>query len=74
MCFDSLFGGKTSTPTVQQVAPAPTAVSTGEDQAVKDARENDRKRQRAAAGFQNNILTGSTSSTGSVTKNQLLGQ
>jgi hypothetical protein len=69
MCF--------STPKVAATAPlpaAPTAVNTGDTEAMADAKDKDRKRQRAAAGYQQNILSGSQSMADSnVGKKQLLG-
>ena len=55
--------------------PAPTPVNIGENEAAKESREQSRKRQRAASGYQQNILTGdSGSALGSVSSKQLLGQ
>jgi hypothetical protein len=70
MCFS-----KPKEPTVAPIAAAPTAVSTGESESMKETRNKDRQRQRAAAGYQQNILTGSTgvSDSGNVAKKTLLG-
>lgn len=70
MCF-----GGHDIPEQKPLPAAPTAVSTGDSESVKEAKEKDRKRQRAAAGFQQNILGGSTGlSDSNVGKKQLLGQ
>lgn len=54
---------------------APTADNIGASDAVKDAKDKDRKRQRSAAGFQQNMLGGSTGlSDSNVGKKNLLGQ
>lgn len=68
MCFGS-------TPKVKSTPPPPTAASTGEDTIIREARKKERERQRAMAGFQQNILGGSMAATDTTgTKKQLLGQ
>ena len=69
MCFGP------DVPETKPLPAAPTAASNGESEAVKDAKDKDKKRQRAAAGYQQNILGGSTGlSDSNVSKKQLLGQ
>lgn len=63
MCF--------STPKVDNTpaSPAPTVANTGDSETTAATNEAQRKKLRAAAGYQQNILTG-TSDTG---KKSLLG-
>lgn len=67
MCFSK-------TPEVKQVAPTPTATSIGESESATESKTKDRAKQRAAAGYQQNILSGSTgTSDANVSKKTLLG-
>lgn len=69
MCLSSQ---KVSSP--DPIAPAPTAASVGTDESAADAKNKDRKKQRAAAGYQQNILSGSSgTSDANVSKKSLLG-
>lgn len=69
MCFGS-------TPKVEPIAPSPRQVDNSEAASMKEARDKDRKRQAAVAGYQQNILTGGSglSDTGVDTKKKLLGE
>lgn len=61
-------------PKVAPAAPAPTADNIGANEDVATNKEDERKRQRAAAGFQQNILSGSIgNSDANVSKKTLLG-
>ena len=54
---------------------APTADNIGESEAMKNAKDKDRKRQRSMAGFQQNILGGPGGlSDTNIAKKKLLGQ
>ena len=69
MCLSS---PKVSTPAVMTVAPTPTSV--GESESVAEAKTKYRAKQRAAAGYQQNILSGSAGTSDSnVNKKTLLG-
>ena len=68
MCLSS---PKVSTPAV---APTPTPTSVGESESVAEAKTKYRAKQRAAAGYQQNILSGSAGTSDSnVNKKTLLG-
>jgi len=61
-------------PPPPQLAPAPVAPTTS-DEDVRASRENERKRRLAAAGRQSTILTGATGATQPTTeKKTLLGE
>ena len=69
MCFGP------DVPETKPLPAAPTAASNGESEAVKDAKDKDRKRQRSMAGFQQNILGGPGGlSDTNIAKKKLLGQ
>ena len=59
MCLSS---PKVSTPAV---APTPTPTSVGESESVAEAKTKYRAKQRAAAGYQQNILSGSAGTSDS---------
>jgi len=62
------------TPKVEATAPTPTATSTGTDEDAIAAKQKDRSKQRAAAGYQQNISSGSSGlSDANVSKKTLLG-
>lgn len=69
MCFSSA-------PKTEPIAPAPRQVDNSEATAMKQASDKERKRQQAAAGFKNNILTSGSglADTGTSTKKKLLGE
>ena len=68
MCLSS------SQPKIVAASPTPTATSTGVNESATDAKNKDRQKQRAAAGYQQNILSGSSgTSDANVSKKALLG-
>lgn len=69
MCFSP------DVPETKPLPAAPTADSMATSEAMKEAKDKDKKRLRAAAGFQQNMLGGSVGlSDSNVGKKQLLGQ
>jgi len=66
MCF--------SKPKVDPIAPSPTQTNIGAAEDMQQQNESNRKKQRSAAGYQQNILNGSTGlSDANVNKKVLLG-
>lgn len=67
MCF-------AKTPKMDPIAATPTATNIGADEATTANKEKDRAKQRAAAGYQQNILSGATgTSDANVSKKSILG-
>ena len=68
MCFSS---PKVSSPA--PTPPTPTVASTGDAETTAENNDKERKRLRAAAGYQQNILSGTTGTSSNSDKKSLLG-